>query len=77
MNKSSQNNKVNYSNPNGGFPPLIFKNDIKIGNNKERFITSSINNNINIRQILQTKTTTNILDKIKDDKDELDIVNNL
>lgn len=62
---------------NGGFPPLILKNNKKLENNKERYVTSKINNNINIRQILQTKTTSNILDKIKYEKDQLDIVTNL
>lgn len=61
----------------GGFPPLILKNNKKLENNKERYVTSKINNNINIRQILQTKTTSNILDKIKYKKDQLDIVTNL
>ena len=72
--KSSSNNKTS---PNGGFPPLILKNNTKSENNKERYITSNINNNINIRQILQTKTTTNILDELKDNKDQLDIVTSL
>jgi len=62
---------------NGGFPPLILKNNKKSENNKERYVTSNINNNINIRQILQTKTTSNILDKIKYEKDKLDIVTDL
>lgn len=47
---------------NGGFPPLIIKNiNKKQENNKERSIASTIRNNINIREILQTKINKNIL----------------
>lgn len=57
---------------NGGFPPLVLINDKKSDNNKERLIAS----NINIRQILQTNNTKNILDEIKK-KEKLDIVTDL
>jgi len=67
---------ISFSN-NGGFPPLVLKNNKKSENNKDRFIVSNIKNNINIRQILQTKNTKNILDKIKDDKNDLEVVTNL
>jgi hypothetical protein len=62
---------------NGGFPPLILKNNKKSENNKERFITSNIKNNINIRQILETKNIKNILDNIKNNKNNLEVVTNL
>lgn len=60
--------------PNGGFPPIFLKNNEKSKNNKERFIAS---NNINIRQILQTKNTKNILDKTKVDNNDLEVVDDL
>jgi hypothetical protein len=72
MNVSSHNTQNN-----GGFPPLILKNNTKTDKKKEYFIASTINNNINIRQILQTKNTKNILDNIKKEKEDLDIVVNL
>jgi hypothetical protein len=62
---------------NGGFPPLILKNNIKSENNKERFITSDIKKNINIREILQVKKNKNILDDIKKKDTELDIINDI
>ncbi len=64
--------------PNGGFPPLIIKNiNKKQENNKERSIKSTITNNINIREILQTKTNNNILENINKEKNEVKIVTSL
>jgi hypothetical protein len=62
---------------NGGFPPLVFKQNNVNGKNKERFINPSIKNNINIQQILQTKKTINILNIKKDNYDELEVVTDL
>jgi hypothetical protein len=62
---------------NGGFPPLILKNNNKTENNKERLIASNIINNINIRQMVQTKKSTNILDQIHNEKNNLEIVTSL
>ena len=62
---------------NGGFPPLILKNVKKSTNNKERFMVSNINKNINIHQILKTIKPINILDNIKKTKDDLDIITSL
>ena len=59
---------------NGGFPPLILKNNNKTKNNKERLIASNI---INIRQMLQTKKSKNILDKLYNEKNNLEIVTSL
>ena len=61
---------------NGGFPPLLFKNNKKSEKNKEYFIASTIYNNINIHEILQTKNNKNILDNINK-KEELNIIINL
>lgn len=73
MKKSLKNNNMN-----GGFPPLVLKNNEK-GNNKERLMASNINNNINIYQILQTKSNKNILDNFQEHKetDDLEIITNL
>lgn len=63
---------------NGGFPPLILKDNKKISNNnKERFVSSTIKNNINIKKILETKNTTNILEKDNSIVNNLDIVTSL
>jgi hypothetical protein len=62
---------------NGGFPPLILKNNIKSENNKERFISSNIKKNINIREILQIKKNQNILDDVKKKDNELDVVTDI
>ncbi len=63
---------------NGGFPPLIIKNiNKKQENNKERSIASTMKNNINIREILQTKINKNILENINKDTNELEIVTSL
>jgi len=67
--------KITLSN-NGGFPPLILKK-IKKSDNKERTTAPNINTNVNIRQILQTNNTENILDTIKQQKDELEEVDEL
>ena len=40
---------------NGGFPPLIIKKNSKLKDNKERTIASTIKNNVNIFQILESK----------------------
>jgi hypothetical protein len=76
-NTKTGNSELISQTSNGGFPPLILKNNKKSENNKERLIKSNINNNITIRQILQTKNTTNILDKLNNENTELDIVTSL
>jgi hypothetical protein len=72
MKKSSKNNIMN-----GGFPPLVLKNDSKKANNKERSMATNINNNINIYQILQTKSSKNILDKKQNEIEDLEIITDL
>ena len=67
--------KVSLSN-NGGFPPLILKK-IKKSDNKERTTSSNIKTNVNIRQILQTNNTENILDTVKQPKDDLEEIDEL
>lgn len=63
--------KVSQKN-NGGFPPLVLKNDKKNTSNKERFFVA------NIHQILETKNNKNILNKEKeDDNDTLEVVTDL
>jgi hypothetical protein len=71
--------KISFLN-NGGFPPLILKKSKKSSNknnNKERTIAADIKTNVNIRQILQTNNTENILDTIKQKKDDLEEVDSL
>ncbi len=54
---------------NGGFPPLILNKNIK-SKNKVRYFAPIMKNNLNIRQILQSKTKKNILDEDNKNKDE-------
>ena len=58
---------------NGGFPPLILKKNIK-KNNKERLFSSNIKYNINIKEILESKKKTFL---INNNKNNINIINNL
>jgi hypothetical protein len=63
---------------NGGFPPLILKNKNINSNTKERYFATTVINNLNIRQILQSKNDKNILDKNNEKKDnQLEIITSL
>jgi len=72
----------------GGFPPIKYCNDIigttdttdtteKKTNNKTRAIASSINRNVNIKQILSNSVPKPLIKIFNDKTDDLDIVDAL
>jgi len=60
---------------NGGFPPLKYcdKNKTSTNTSNERAFAGNINNNINIRQLINNNIKPIIISK---ENDELEIVNN-
>lgn len=66
----------------GGFPPIKYCPDIidtseKKSENRTRSIASSINRNVNIKQILNNNTHEPLIKIFNDKTDDLDIIDTL
>ena len=69
------------SKPNGGFPPIVYcpeKAETKEekSDDKKRYFSSNIRQNINIRQILTEQNKKPII-VLENNEDQLDVVNSL
>jgi len=75
----SKENHSKETHMNGGFPPIRYCKPNETNKNKsskERFFSTSTRNDMNIRQILNTKSSSSFI-KQDNDNDDLEIIDEL